>query len=318
MQIIDFSTAHIEQAAQIALQNYMDERLHVPSLPQVDAVPDLAEFAENKRGVAAIDGGKLLGFHCWSEPRNGFFGQCKGTWTPMHAHGAAKENSADIYDRLYQIAAERLVAEEVFSHSVTLYEHDTEAVNMFFQNGFGGRFVDAIRDTSPIDAPICDGLSFRQARSDDTEDIARMNNRLIAHLRGTPMFLPFFKEFTDADIENGMKSGDYQYFLAFDRNRPVAYIRLQPEGENFACDDPEMMNISGAYALPEVQGKGVTARLLSWLLDWLRERGYSRCGVDFECFNYTARKFWLKYFTAYTTGVVRRIDERIHRMKNNE
>jgi len=51
--------------------------------------------------------------------------------------------------------------------------------------------------------------------------------------------------------------------------------------------------------------------LLSWLMDLLRERGYLRCGVDFECFNYTARRFWLKYFTAYSDSVVRRIDERI-------
>jgi GNAT superfamily N-acetyltransferase len=72
-----------------------------------------------------------------------------------------------------------------------------------------------------------------------------------------------------------------------------------------------MMNITGAYALPEVRGTGVATALLAWLIDWLREHGYERCGVDFESFNYTARNFWLKHFTAYTMGVVRRIDERI-------
>ena len=313
MRIVDFSAAHIERAAQIAKDNYEEERGFVPTLPPVGSTPSLAEFAKEGQGVAAEESGELLGYFCWYAPMEPHFGFCKGTWSPMHAHGAIGQNRAEIYDRMYQAAAEKLVPSGVLSHAVTLYAHDAAANGIFFQNGFGGRCVDAIRETHPIAAPNCGGFSFRQAEESDAEAIAEMNNGLIGHLHQSPIFLPYFGVFSGSDIQNSMRAKEYQYFIAVDQNAPVAYIRLQEAGENFACDDAGMMNISGAYAKPMVRGKGVAEGLLSFLMDWLRKRGYSRCGVDFESFNFTARKFWLKYFTAYTISVVRRIDERICR-----
>lgn len=40
-----------------------------------------------------------------------------------------------------------------------------------------------------------------------------------------------------------------------------------------------------------------------------KAEGYLLLGVDCESFNPTARGFWLKYFTPYTYGLVRRIDD---------
>ena len=311
MTVIDFTAAHVEQATLIAKQNYEEERGFVPALPYVDKLPSLTDFAAKNHGVAMMDGNELLGFFCWEGPWDNHFGLCKGIWSPIHAHGTVKQNRAEIYDRLYQSAAKKLISDNVFSHSVSLYEHDTEAIASFFQNGFGGRCVDAVRETTPIMVPLCSGVEFRKADVGDAEVIADMNNRLVKHLHQTPMFFPYSKQFTPADIIKGMSDETYQYFVAVRQNNPLAYIRIQETGENFACDDASMMNISGAYALPEVRGDGVAVGLLSWLMDYLRERGYLRCGVDFECFNFTARKFWLKHFAAYSNSVVRRIDERI-------
>ena len=315
MRIIDFSKDHIEQATQIAKQNYEEERGFVSTLPLVDRLPELTDYANNNHGIAAVDGGDLMGFFCWAAPWENHFGMCKGTWSPIHAHGAISKNRADIYDRLYQAAAERLVSDGVFSHSVTLYEHDIEANNSFFQNGFGRRCVDAIRETTPIVANSSEDIMFRQAGKDDAEAVTDMRNKTIIHLSQSPMFMPFVNPVTTADTIKDIESNDYQYFMALIKNQIVAYYRIQKSGETFACDDPSMMNITGAYTLPEFRGLGIAAALLSWLMDWLRENGYSRFGVDFECFNYTARKFWLKYFTAYTNGAVRRIDERIYQKR---
>jgi len=41
----------------------------------------------------------------------------------------------------------------------------------------------------------------------------------------------------------------------------------------------------------------------------LKSLGYTRLGVDYESINPSGSGFWLKYFTAYTHSVVRRIDE---------
>ena len=70
-------------------------------------------------------------------------------------------------------------------------------------------------------------------------------------------------------------------------------------------------HIRGAYCLPEHRGKGLYQNLLNFTISVLKREGYTKLGVDFESFNPTARGFWLKYFTAYTNSVVRRIDERI-------
>ena len=311
MQIVDFTLSHVAQAAHITMQNYEAERKFVSALPVVENLPDLTDFATNKLGVAAIDGGELVGFLCWHSPIDNLFGTSKGMFSPLHAHGSIKKDRTNIYDRLYQAAAEKLVAEHVLSHGISLYEHDEDAKLSFFQNGFGSRCVDAIRSTGPIIGSVCEGITFRQATQDDAEVLADMSNMLGRHLSGSPMFMPFTNLTTACDIAKNIESGEVEYFVAVENNKIVSYYCIQKDGENFASDDTSVINICGAYALPEIRRKGISTALLSWLMDLLRERGYLRCGVDFECFNYTARRFWLKYFTAYSDSVVRRVDERI-------
>ena len=58
MQIVDFISAHVELAAQIALYNYEGERGFVPALPPIGKWPSLTPFADNNLGVAAFDGGE--------------------------------------------------------------------------------------------------------------------------------------------------------------------------------------------------------------------------------------------------------------------
>jgi len=64
MQIVDFTAAHIEQAAQIAKLNYDEERRAVPALPPADVIPDLTQYAENGLGVAAFENETILGYLC--------------------------------------------------------------------------------------------------------------------------------------------------------------------------------------------------------------------------------------------------------------
>ena len=312
MKILDFEPCYIEAAQAIALMCYNDERALVPALPDVGKLPGLGYYAENNLGVAAVDGEKLLGFFCWHRPFDNLFGSSKGTCVDVHAHGAVKQNRAEVYDRLYQAAAEKWVSNNVLSHCVVLYEHDMAANEAFSLNGFGRRCVDAIRETTPIAVPVCEGVTFRQAGKDDAAFIALAGNNIGITLSKSPTFIPYPGDETIEDAIKGIESGDYPCFIAYEHCRPVAFFCIRKNGENFVSYDASVMNICGAYALPEVRGKSISAGLLSWLMGWLRENGYSRCGVDYECFNPTARKFWAKYFTPYTNAVVRRIDEGIN------
>jgi len=104
MQIVDFTAAHIEQAALIALRNYKEEHGFVPALPHIDMVPGLIPYAKNGLGVAAFDGGDMLGFLCSVSPFKNAFGSTDavGVFSPMGANGAVGNNRADVYARLYQ------------------------------------------------------------------------------------------------------------------------------------------------------------------------------------------------------------------------
>lgn len=100
-------------------------------------------------------------------------------------------------------------------------------------------------------------------------------------------------------------------FAAFQGNETIAFIEVTDGGENFATEVSSMKNICGAYCMPEFRSKGIMQNLLNFTISTLKTEGYTRLGVDFESLNPTAYGFWLKYFTAYTHSVVRRIDEQI-------
>jgi len=107
MQIVDFTVDHIEAATKIAGQNYEDERGFVPDLPPVDTLPDFKPYAENDLGVAAFEGGKMVGFLCSVPPFKNAFSSTNatGVFSPMGANGAIGKNRANVYARLYQAGA---------------------------------------------------------------------------------------------------------------------------------------------------------------------------------------------------------------------
>lgn len=308
---------HIEQAARLALSEYFDERDKVPALPDGDYFDlfcsMISEMTGHRLGVAAVEDGKLAGFLTCYEPWDNHFGTTMGTFSPVHAHGAGKLDRRRMYSLLYQAAAEKWVKHGVLSHAIALYAHDAEAVDSFFRNGFGLRCIDAIRPVEPIITGEYPGYTFCEIPKEEISRAVPLKNRLIEHLLGAPSFIPLHFGFDREKLAEENERRKSRYFTASEARRTIAFIEIMKSGENFACEDAGMMNICGAYMLPEYRGSGIFTRLLSYLTDILAKEGFSRCGVDFESFNPTASGFWLKHFTAYTYSVVRRIDERIYK-----
>ena len=316
LQILDFTTAHIEQAVQIALQNYEEERGFVPALPLIDKWPDLNRFAENNLGVAAFDGGELIGFLCGHGVWENAWGiqGLRNVFSPMHANGAIPENRAKIYARMYQAAGEKWVRAGAVSHAVCLYAHDKEAQEQFFRYGFGLRCVDAIRGMDEINLPSCDGYSFNELMPDNFLEVLPLEKMLCRHMLNSPTFMvkspmdinEFFTE------ERFLKNiAGARYFVARKGDAVVAFLCAEVTGETFICDLPGYIHLNGAFCLPEYRGKGVLQGLLSYTAETLKNDGFTKLGTDFESINPAAYGFWLKYFTAYSHGLVRRIDESI-------
>jgi GNAT superfamily N-acetyltransferase len=318
MMILIFETLndnHIESAAGLALPEYCEEREAVPILPGRDYFDlfckMISGMVDHRLGVTAIDAGKIVGFFTCYKPWNNHFGITLGTFSPIHAHGAIKSGRKHIYSLLYQNAAAKWVKEGILSQAVALYAHDLEVISGFFWNGFGLRCVDAIRAAEPVSCDEFADYTFGELPVSEVEPILPLKNRLIEHLRSSPIFIQLLSDLDVHKVREENARRCSRYFVAKDGERLVAFIEVMESGENFACADPQMINICGAYMLPEYRGSGIFTKLLAHLTDRVKNEGYIRCGVDFESFNPTAAGFWLKHFTAYTHSVVRRIDERI-------
>lgn len=319
---------HIESAARIALEEYYEERMAVPILPEGDYFPVfcniLSEMVDHELGTVAIEDGKLAGFMTCYKPMENHFGTTLGIFSPINAHGAVREHRRRIYSLIYQAASDKWVKQGILSHAIALYSHDKDAVDSFFWNGFGLRCIDAIREVGPIikqAVPIisdasntagdCSDIEFCELHREERSQVLPLKNLLIKHLWNTPMFIPLFFQLNNEWFMKETEERNSRFFVIKVQGEVIAFLEIMASGENFACDDSGMMNICGAYMLPQYRGKGMYTKLLSFLMDTLASEGYIRCGVDFESFNPTANGFWLKYFTPYTYSVVRRIDERI-------
>jgi len=302
MDIVTFSPNHIQQAIRIITDNYEEERKQVPVLPEIPEIPDLGEFADNGLGVAAFEKNEMLGFLCCHEPFD--FGKIKNSFSPVHGHGAISKNRNRIYAYLYQSAADVWVSKGVFRHAIALYAHDTEAVSSFFWNGFGLRCIDAIRPVEKIKSEPAEDFEFGDLPQDEIVKILPLKNGLASHLNESPVFMrvPPFDGVKIVEITRRRQS---RCFYAKKNNRIIAYIEIMARGENFATYGKKMMNICGAFMVPEYCGSGIYTQLLNYLLQQLETENFIRLGVDYESINPTAKGFWLKYFTPYTYSVVR-------------
>ena len=309
MIILDFNISHVEAAQQLALSNYKEVRQQIPILPEIEVLPSLEYFAQNGLGVATFQEGQMIGFLCCYEPwNNAFSSTAKGTFSPIHAHGAIAENRKKIYQKMYQAAAEKWIKQKITYHSIGLYAHDTECIGGFFTYGFGMRCVDAIRPIEVIECDKCEGVYYEELAKTDAFKIRKLRQMLAEHLGSSPCFMHSSPE----DFQKWLiraEERDSRLFVAIENDQLIAFVEVTKDGENFVTEVNTIANICGAFCLPEYRGRNIFQNLLNYTIMNLKEEGYKLLGVDYESFNSTANGFWLKYFTPYTNSVVRRIDE---------
>jgi len=325
INIVDFTEEHIVQAINIAKENYENERKCLNILPFVDEFPDFSPFLENKFGVSAFEGQKLVGYLCFYNPQKNAFGTTNaiGVWSPLHGNGVIECNNKNIFLRMYQEAAKKLYNSGITSHSITIYAHNNSIQNQLYRYGFGLRCIDTIRPMIEIEIKNKSKFTFIELEHNEFHLIYPIGLLLDAHLKSSPMFMMYHEEkkYEEGDeykFANWQIQEKVRYFAAKDGEKIIAYIKISEEGENFVCDVSDMQNICGAYCLPEYRGQEIVQNLLNYVIKKLRDEKYDHLGVDFESFNPTASGFWLKYFTEYTQSVVRRIDDRfINQSKYN-
>jgi GNAT superfamily N-acetyltransferase len=312
-----FQPKHLADAQALTRRMYEAARLRIPVLPADAVVPGLEAFAAGDMGVVACDGGRLVGHLAGVAPFDDLFGTVRGTVAPLEAHAVDPELTAAerrrIYSGLYEAVAERWVTAGALSHAVVVYADDAPAVDSLFWNGMGLRTIDAIRlvdPLSPAPGPLPAGSHVTELPATDRGRILPLHHGLTAHLRASPGLMGT-QDWTAEWLAKRHASESTRVFGVQRGADLIGYMELAGEGETFVTLVPGMPNICGAFVLPGYRGGDVAAALLDFLIATLRREGSTHLGVDYECFNPTARGFWQKHFTVYTYGMTRRMDERV-------
>jgi ribosomal protein S18 acetylase RimI-like enzyme len=312
IKIMPFTETHIEAAAELACHRYRQLRSKIAPLPdrygQIDVIgPMLSDLYAYAPGVVAMDGDNLIGFLLAFS-----IGNFRGRQTilsPEWANAAILEQSGRIYEAMVATSSAKWHADGATSFLPVLLADDHAAADTLFQLGFGMLAMDAVRDLSRPQGSYAD-VKITRATLDDLEPMMALSTGLVKHLQAAPVFLLQY-ELPDRDeLATDLQNEMLRYFLAWQDGEPVAFVKIGPATEDASTiiRDEGTASITGAYALPTAREHGVGTAMLAHCIDWAREAGYERCGVDFEPTNVEANRFWRRHFQPVCFGVQRSLN----------
>ena len=299
MELTPFAPAHAADAAALFVGSLDALRSEVPELPDALAKVDaVAERLSAMRGVAALEGGHLLGYiTAWSPIERFRRTERRGAYSPEWAHGTVAHGRAAIYRALYRRASAAWAAEGCDVHAITLLASDRVGLDTWFWNGFGMGTVDGVRPTVPLGSRAPEGFSVRAARADDAPALATLDVEHARHYGEPPVFMaPRVPDAPDAWSAFLARPGNSAW-LAEDAGGSFGFLRFDREFDGASVvESAAGVFISGAYVRPSQRQRGAATGLLDAALRHYAVAGLAYCAVDFEAFNPEAAAFWPRHF----------------------
>ena len=301
LHIVPLEGKHLEDAAALVCARYRALREHAPLMPAryeaVEAIlPFLHNLPQRAPGVAALRGGRLVGFlGAFVLPR--FAGQ-QSAYSPEWGNAAVRDESRRIYEEMYTQVSPAWLDAGCSMHIVGTLAHERDTLETWHWLSFGLCAADAVRDLAPVPGTAAD-VEIRRAGLEDAETTAAFDLALHRHLAAAPTFL--------FDEEDGEELAYHQkwladpanaLWLAYDGAEAVACMGQGPASPE-ACAliaDEGTTSIVIAYTQPQARGQGIALALLNQVLAWGQAEGYERCAVDFEPMNTLAARFWPRHF----------------------
>ena len=313
IQYLPMNEMNRPEAVELATQEYIRECKKCSQLVTKDFTERIeeliSEISKCRYGMAAVEEGSFIGYLAFLGPWDGFFGNCKGVFSPLAGNAFGGKHPDKTASMLFAKVAEEMAKDGVFSYALSRYAHDEEIARSFVMNGFGIRCSDAILRLSdyhmsePVPNITCQEIAYNEKRQ-----VEHLFHDLSLHLVEAPCFFPV--ELVSADSWFFLNT-EKRVFVAKDGENIVGYMALQNAGENFISNMDSMYNICGAYVAEDYRNTGVAKQLLDFLVQISKVEGMEYLGVDCETLNPTALRFWGKYFQNYTYSFHRRIDERV-------
>lgn len=312
MNLIPLSESHLLEAGRLFAGRLQSLRADVPALPDrltdpAAAAQTLAPFLQSGNGLAAVDGGRLLGFLGWYEVDDMRSTGRKAAYVPVSAHSAAAQEAPAVYRALYEAAALRWEQQGCRTLAVSLLANDALMHSFWFWNNFGMGVVDAIRPTEPVPAVLGEGIRVRRAGVEDAEVLAALEYEHACHYLRSPVWMTAFSPNSADEFAAWLADEANGIWLACEGERAFGYLRFEGHtfGNSEIVESPQTIAITAAFVLPGSRGSGAAAGMLNAGLAHYRQRGFTRCSVDFESFNPHARAFWMRHFDPVCCSLLR-------------
>ncbi len=255
-ELIPFTEVWLQAAVELFIQNYNQERLWSPQLPElsmdtINRIFTALQTKLNNPGVAVIDGGHLLGYMITGRifPWKGQ----QAAIVPEYAHGAIAEKKQRLVQIMVQFLAQEWVKNGVHLHLIGHFAHDAELKETLFQIGFGGLVVERLREPSSIN-PEMVNPSIKEI-----QDMNKLIDLHIEHIRYYPNSPIFLSRSIDqaaalADLKTHQQQGDV-VSVFYKNNRPCGYLiigEVNQDGEGFLLRSTNTAQIKSAYVRPEI------------------------------------------------------------------
>ncbi len=311
--ILPMGEAHVPEAAELFRAAYQRERRCSPLLPLeplggVDALAAQLRQDVKNLGVAAVDGGRLIGYLCVSA-RFPFKGQ-SAALVREHGHAAASRLEPSLFPELYAALGEILIRQGVQLHIVAHLSSDGGLKETLFQLGFGAFLTERLRDLAPVEG----AAEALIEPLDDPEELVALDIEHRRYYRQSPIFLTKddSREAALARLREDRSSG--RAVLVYrDHGKPSAYMSVGPctgEQEGHLLLASNTAQVRSAYATPSVRGRGIGKALLQGCVDWARRGSYERLFVEHETANLAGSRFWARHFAPYLHFSMRYVEGR--------
>ena len=313
VEIVPFTEDCLEPAAAMVAARYRAARDRVLFLPaRFEApeviLPHLRAVAKSGPGVATVCDGRLVGFLLafLTTPRG-----VRMAYVPDFGHAADPGGGRDIYRSMYASLSRAWLVHGCFSHAVTFFTHEREAIDAWFSVGFGLTTIDALRGTDHAQGPAVD-VEIRRVTSEDVDLLTPLMLALRRHMAAPPVFIPLIVDEGREDLERWLSDPAHGMWVAFQGGSAVAFMRMEPsKSEVMPTSEETTVSITGAFTQEHVRGRGIGTALLNRALEWARDGGYTHCSVDFETPNIPGSRFWLGLgFQPVCYSLTRRVDGR--------
>ena len=315
---IKLEDMNLAEAMEVFCDEYEQERSLVKALPKMDEelTSLFRELLENTQkngmGYGLIIDDRLVGYIGFFGPFDGFFGLCKGVFSPFGCNTFGGEDKGKVASLLIAKCMEELVKNQVTQFALSRFAKNEEVNHSFVMNSFGVRCSDAIlrledyKTNEGIEEHKGD-ITFKELKGKEKYQVKELYEALEFHLGQAPCLFPV--EF--GTFERWVNRDELRVIAAFDQDEVIGYMTLDQEAEIFVTRKGNMHNIGSTCVKEEYRSKGIAKLLLDEIVRICRDENYTYLGVDYETINPTALRFWTKNFSPYTYSFIRRIDERV-------